>query len=419
MMAGLRFADIPAPVKWAAVAVAGGLLAWRIVILGMANQAAYKDNAPDAALDWYAHHPKAHLDVGQRIRESDPEMAVRHLRVAIDGNPADSRNYVALAPLLEKTGAGDGLARKAMEHAALLGPQRGDVQMDATAFWLRHGNFPRALHHWNTVLRHQPELRSRMFPYLLKGAEDPANQPSFEKLLKQPVPWWSDFFIHAAAHASQPGTARRLFALSRKGVNALPPEALGAYLARLQRDGAWTEAWFVWLNSLSKEGLARSGHVYNGSFETRPTNIGFDWIYRPSPAVMMDVTTTYGTTGERALNLVFRGLRIKFEHLHQYLLLPPGTYYLQGRARPDNLKAAQGMQWSLYCLGNKEALTVTDRFGGADQWTRFRSQFTVPADCPVQMLRLELAGRIALDYDVNGSIWFDDMAIEQARGLRE
>ena len=127
----------------------------------------------------------------------------------------------------------------------------------------------------------------------------------------------------------------------------------------------------------------------------------------------METTSTYGTTGERALHLVFRGLRIRFEHLHQYLLLPPGDYALQGRVRPENLKAGQGMQWALYCLGNKEPLTVTERFVGLGQWNRFRSQFSVPAGCPVQMLRLELAGRIALDYDVSGGIWFDDVAVEQ------
>jgi hypothetical protein len=404
--------SVPGPVKWGVMAIAGAWLAWRIVILGMANQAAYEDGAPDVALDWYAPHPRANLDSGLRELHDRPEDALRHLRAAVEGNPAESRNYAALGQLLEKAGASE-LAGKAMETATLMGPQRSDVQMDVTVYWMRQGDFPRALRHWNTVLRHQPELRLHLFPYLLNAAEDPASQPAFENLLKEPVPWWSGFFAHAASHATRPDTVRRLFTLSRKGVNAPPPEALRVYLERLQKDGDWTEAWFTWLGSLSKEELAQSGHVYNGSFEIRPSNIGFDWVYQQNPAVVMETATTYGTTGERALHLVFRGLRIKFEHLRQYLLLPPGTYRLQGRARPDNLKAGQGMQWSLYCLDKNEPLTVTERFSGIDQWTRFRTEFTVPAGCPVQMLRLELAGRIALDYDVSGGIWFDDLAIEQ------
>jgi hypothetical protein len=400
------------PVKWGIITTAGAWLVWRIVILGMANQYAFEEKDPESALGWYAHHPRANLDIGLRDLQTRPEAALTHLRATVDGNPAESRAYAGIGQLLDKAGAGE-LARKSMEIANLMGPQRSDVQMDVTVYWMRQGSFPRALLHWNTVLRHQPGLRSRLFPYLLKGAEDTGNQGAFEDLLKQPISWWSEFFIHSAAHATNPDTVRRLFSLTRKGPNTPLPEAMRAYLARLQKDGEWTEAWFAWLSSLTKDELAQSAYVYNGSFELRPTSIGFDWIYQPSPAVVMETATTYGTTGERALHLVFRGLRIRFEHLYQYLLLPPGRYFLQGRVRPDNLKAAQGMQWSLYCLGKNEPLTVTDRFSGIDQWTRFRSQFTVPAGCPVQMLKLELAGRIALDYDVSGSIWFDDLSVEQ------
>jgi tetratricopeptide (TPR) repeat protein len=413
MLNSQTFRNLPAAVRWGALAVAGAWLAWRIVILGMANQAVFEDEDPQAALAWYSKHPRAHLVVGVGELQKNPGDAASHLREAIEGNPAESRSYAALGQLLEKAGANEA-ARKAMDTASLMGPQRSDVQMDETLYWIRQGNFPRALEHWNVVLRHQPELRAQLFPYLLNGAEDPANQPAFEALLKQPVPWWSRFFIHAAGHAADVDTVRRLFNLSGKSANALPPEALAAYLTRLQKEGDWTEAWFTWLSGLSKEGLAQSGYVYNGSFELPPSNIGFDWIYLKNPASIMETATTYGATDERALHLVFRGLRVKFRHLYQYVMLPPGTYYLGGRVRPDNLKAGQGMQWALYCLGTNQPLMVTERFRGADQWTRFRSEFTVPAGCPVQMLRLELAGRIDLDYDVSGGIWFDDLAIERA-----
>ncbi len=403
---------MPASLKWAVVALAGVWLAWRIVALNLANLALVEGGNPEAALGFYGDHPRAHMEIGQRELDTRPQDAMAHLRAAVGGNPTEARNFAALGQLLDRGGADD-LARKAMETADRMAPQRSDVQMAVTAYWMAKGDFPRGLRHWDTVLRHQPDLRTRLFPYLLKVAEDSANQPAFEALLAQPVPWWTAFFNYAAVHSPDPNTVRRLFSLSRRGANPLPRESVGAYISRLQKEGEWTEAWFAWLSSLSKEQLAQTGYVYNGSFELRPTDIGFDWLFQKTPAVAMDVAATYGTTGERALNLVFKGLRIRFEHLSQYLMLPKGAYYLQGRARPDNLKAAQGMQWALYCLGSREPLTVSERFTGADNWTRFRSQFTVPAGCPVQLLRLELAGRIDLDFDVSGSIWFDDLAIER------
>ena len=399
--------------KWGLFVLVGAWLAWRIVILGMANQYAQELNDPEGALAWYAHHPDAHLERG--LREKNADAAIDDLRAAIDGNPAEGRAYAALGRLLESRGEA-GRARQAMETAARLAPQRSDVQMEVAAYWMRQGQLDRALAHWNTVLRHRHDLHTRVFPELLRLAGDPARQAAFVPLLKQPVPWWPAFFIHAAANAPDVNTVRVLFSLQHDGPNPATPDMLRAYLARLQKEGQWMEAWFAWLNSLTKEQVGKVGYLYNGSFEAPISNLGFDWIVQPNPAVSLDTAATYETSGERALRVRFRGLRVKFQHLHQYLMLPPGKYYLQGRVRPDNLQAEQGMQWALYCVGNDAPVAVTDRFRGSDQWTRFRTELEIPpSGCPVQMLRLELAGVIRLDFDASGTIWFDNLGIERVR----
>jgi tetratricopeptide (TPR) repeat protein len=399
--------------RWVLFTLAGSWLAWRIVILGMANQYAQELNDPAAALGWYAGHPDANLELG--LREKMPDAAIAHLRKAIDANPAEGRAYAALGRLLETRGEAD-QARQAMETAARLSPQRSDVQMDVAAYWMRQGDLDRALAHWNTVLRHRGDIHARIFPALLQLASDPAHQAAFLPLLQQPVPWWPAFFIHAAANAPDVNTVRVLFSLQHGGPNAPTPDMLRAYLARLQKEGAWMEAWFAWLNSLTKDQIGKLGYLYNGSFEAPISNLGFDWIVQRDSAVSLDTAATYETSGERALRVSFRGLRVKFQHLYQYLMLPPGKFYLQGRVRPDNLQAEQGMQWALYCLGNNEPIAVTDRFRGSEQWTRFRTEFSIPpSGCAVQMLRLELAGTIRLDFDASGTIWFDNLSIEQVR----
>lgn len=385
-------------------------LVWQIVVYGMANHATQEQQIPEEAVGWLDSHARANLELGLRDYQRNPEAAMLRLQAAIAANPADGRGYAALAVIHESRGARE-KADQLMETAAKTSPQRSDVQLQAGAYWTRRGDYVRALDHLDTVLRHRPELYASLFPELLKIVENPANQPALLALLKQPVPWWSAFFIHASRMADTAETAGRLYSL--RGRNPLPVEAVRAYLERLQKDGRWTDAWFVWINSLSREEVAQSGHVYNGSFERPFTNLGFDWVSQPDAAVIMENAATYGTTGERALHLLFRGLRSHFRHLHQYLLLPPGKYYLQGRVRPERLEAAQGMQWVLYCEGKNEPLVTTDKFRGSDQWTRFRSEFTVGNDCTVQKLQLELAGKIQLDFDVAGGIWFDDLAIEQ------
>jgi hypothetical protein len=281
---------------------------------------------------------------------------------------------------------------------------------------MRKGNIERALEHWNTVLRHRPDLHAQVFPELLQLAADPVHRAAFLPLLKQPMPWWPAFFMLATRQAPEVNTVRVLFNLQQGGPNAATPDMLRAYLDRLQSEDEWLEAWFIWLNSLSKKQIDKMAYVYNGSFEMPLSNLGFDWIVQKHPAVSLDTASTYDTSGERALRVSFRGLRVKFQHLHQYLILPPGDYALQGRVRPDKLQAEQGMQWALYCLGQDEPLAVSDRFRGSEPWTRFRTDFSIPsAGCPVQMLRLELAGVIQLDFDAIGTIWYDNLVIKQER----
>jgi len=413
--AGRLGARWPAPLKWVLFAAAGSWLAWRIVVMGMADQYAQELNDPAAALAWDPGQPDAQLELGLREHARDPSAALAHLRAAIAANPTDGRAYAALGRLLEIRGE-TGPAREAMAAAARVSPQRSDVQREVAAYWMRQGNLGRALGHWNTVLAHRPDLYAQAFPELLRLAGDPAHHAAFLSLLKQPVPWWPAFFSYAAAKAPSLDTVRVLFNLQQGGPNTSTPDMLRAYLGRLQKDGAWMEAWFVWLDSLPKEQIGKLGYLYNGSFELPISNLGFDWIVRNDPAVSLDTAATYDSSGAHALRVSFRGLRTRFQNLYQYLMLPPGKYTLHGRVRPDSLQAEQGMQWALYCLGTKQPVAVSDRFRGSDQWTRFRTGFDIPpAGCPVQMLRLELAGVIGLDFDATGTIWFDDLGIEQVR----
>jgi hypothetical protein len=69
----------------------------------------------------------------------------------------------------------------------------------------------------------------------------------------------------------------------------------------------------------------------------------------------------------------------------------------------------------VYCIAPEwQPLGHSETFTGTDQWQRFSFQFTIPdTDCPVQVARLELAGRVPLDFEVKGGIWFDDLAIDR------
>jgi uncharacterized protein YaiE (UPF0345 family) len=196
------------------------------------------------------------------------------------------------------------------------------------------------------------------------------------------------------------------------GPNRVEEAQLRSYLSRLQRDGHWLDAYLIWLDSLPSEVLAFDSELYDGGFEEPSRNLGFEWLDQPVTGVLVGFDPTYGTSGARALHVVFQGLQVRWRHFNQYLMLVPGEYSLRGRSRIDSLQAERGVQWSIACLGQAEPLATTERFKGSDEWRHFVTGFTVPeAGCPVQDLRLELVGKASLDFVANGQIWFDDLAI--------
>jgi hypothetical protein len=408
----------PQVARLAIVAVVGAFLAWRIVVVNMSDQFAQSQDPDDAAaaLKWDATASDSLYIHANSILEKDPAQAKEELQASIRANPANAPAYVALATLYEKQGDLEA-AKRAITTAEQMAPQRPDVRSDTAVFWLRHNDIARAIDDWNVVLTFVPEAREKLFPPLALAAEDPAAQKAFATLLKQPVAWWPDFFAHVAANAPRLDTVRALYNLQAKTPNDATQDALRAYLDRLQHDGYWTEAYFVWLNNLDDVQIKNVGNLFNGGFEAPISNLGFDWITRPAGYVLVETVPTYGASGTKALHVLFRGPRVAFKHLGQYLMLSPGAYTLYGRARTDDLEVTGsegGAHWVMYCLGTEDPVASTDRFAGTDQWRRFSVQFTVPpTDCPVQMLRLELAGRVALDFQVKGSVWFDDMGVDR------
>ena len=412
-----RFTHLPGLLL---LGLAAAFLAWRIVVTNMADWF-LQDEGPDAAaraLRWNAGNAQARYLEGLGQTRTDPERAMADLSSAIRNNPTDGPAYAVLARLKEESGKLDE-AGQAMQAAAQMAPRRVDVQLEVARFWFRRGDITRAMQHLDVALTFGGSLSNDLFPELLKLAEDPATrEAAFAQLLKQPVPWFPQFFSFATVNAASVDTLRALIQLHASGPNVATTNGLRTYLQRLQRDGLWVESYLVWLNQLRKEQLNAVGNLFNGGFEEGISNLGFDWIVTPASQVVVDTATTYGATGQKALRVVFRGPRIQFQHVHQYLMLDPGNYSLRGRVRPDNLESTEGVHWSIYCVGTTTALAHSERFNGTDHWQHFASQFQIPPrDCAVQMLRLELAGRSALDYEAKGAIWFDDLSI--ARQKRE
>jgi hypothetical protein len=234
--------------------------------------------------------------------------------------------------------------------------------------------------------------------------------------------WWPAFFAQACRDATELSAVERVFAVRASTGNVTAPERT-CVIERLERVGRWGSAYQTWINSLPREQQRRIGFVFNGDFEYPISNVGFDWIIAQQDGINVEAQSIQGARGKRALRIEFVRKRWSRAPIQQYLMLAPNTKYrFQGRGRADGLDTWIGVQWSLYCVqpdGNTgHHLASSDHFRGTSEWVEFRDDFTVPKDCPVQLLRFELANPkqdVSPPENVvtrlNGNVWFDDFSV--------
>lgn len=400
-------------IKGAGLLLVAGILAWRALVTNLADYYA-SQGTPEAAvgaLRWRGDQPAALYQRGVALAASEPVEAGRLLRAAAWADPTDALVYLTLAELWTRFGrraAAVGL----VEIADALGPLRGSALIRSADFWLGQERLDRALARWRMLLRTRPGTAAQLFPLLLRLAENPATQPLLQPLLADPPEWWDSFFAHAAAKATQPETVVFLYQ-NRNRRGALPAvDEQRAYLDRLWRENRWLDAYLAWLNGLDERQTRALGQVYNGGFEAPITHLGFDWRMSAIRGATVEAIETYGARGEKALHVRFDGERVRFQHVAQYLFLDTGRYRLQGRGRPDGLKAERGLRWRVYCVGARALLAESEPFVGSDEWRSFAVDFAIPEQgCPAQLLRLELEGRVELDFEAQGGVWFDDLVI--------
>ena len=390
-----------------------GLLSWRIVVSGIAEYYSQQDDRTEVveALLWQPLQPQGLYQQALTQLESAPPAAERLLQAAAWADPSDALVYLALADLWVKAGRVP-VAQGLVAVADALGPMRPPVLSRSADFWLRQGQWDRVLARWSNLLLNRPENAKQLFPVLLRVAENPASRPLLQPFLEQPPAWWLQFFSYTAQKAQSSETVLALYQARRRRGDPLDKVEQQAYLDRLLRDKRWLDAYLAWLNGLDDRQLTVLGNIYNGSFELPLTSVGFDWRVFPLRGVVVETAQTYGTRGDKALHINFNGQRAQFRHVLQYLFLEPGQYRLRGWVRVDQLRTERGLRWTMRCAPDQPVLVASELFLGSDDWRLFGVEFTVPeSDCMAQMLRLELEGRAALDFEVEGDIWFDDLSI--------
>jgi hypothetical protein len=338
-------------------------------------------------------------------------------REQIARNPTQVRPYRKLALVLERQGKQEEAAA-AIEQALWLDPTHPGALSDAADFYLRNGRAQQALPIFRRAVELYPSLGDEVWPVFAAEFESGRGRDFILRAATENPAWWSAFFRHVCEAGKNIDDLAKVLVV-RADAGVLTNAERACLIDRIQRDGRWADARRLWLDTLPAEQRGRASNLFNGNFEWPLSNVGFDWIVQRQDSAIAQIDTA---RGKRALHVTFANTRYAGAPLHQYLLLDRGRYRLEGSQRADGLDSWLGLQWGLYCRQEGSAaerqLAKTEPLAGSRAWMDFAREFTVPANCTVQVLRLELAnprrdaetpGNVVAR--LHGSLWYQDLKI--------
>jgi len=97
-----------------------------------------------------------HLNLGQALRETNPDLAIRHFQKAIEADPTYAKAYNNLGAMLTKTRPRQ--AQAYFQQALKLNPNHADAHNNLANLLARHGELDRALVHYNRALEIRPDF---------------------------------------------------------------------------------------------------------------------------------------------------------------------------------------------------------------------------------------------------------------------
>jgi hypothetical protein len=344
-------------------------------------------------------------DADYRQIDAWAKQALRH-------DPLNARALRILAQLAEH--AADDNRTEALMRAAA----DRSSQESLAFYWMmrqsyRHQDYAEAIRYADMLLRTRPRLSKHVFPMLGRMAEKAGANVELTRVLATDPPWRLQFFGELPNNVTDARTPLELL-LSLHNTPSPPTDAeTKSYLQALVKHGLYELAYYSWLQFLSPEQLTKTGRLFNGGFELTPSGLPFDWVFENGSGVNIKFPERPDTKSGRALLIEFGPGRVNFARgISELVLLPPGTYRLQGEYKAD-LTSERGLQWSVICAGATNPVGVGPTMNGSDpSWRSIDFSFTIPAaECPAQYITLALDARSTSEQFVSGAVWYDDLSL--------
>lgn len=340
----------------------------------------------------------------------DPSVRIQNLEKRIKRNPGDTEAWIALA--LE-WGALDSSAsresRVVLDSALKLAPNDHRLKRLQARRALLDGDFNLAVGNLVGLVRNLKDAQSSQ---ALAGLMQ--YQPAVDAMAQhlQGDAEWLIPVLQAGAKNKIPVDLALPLVARAIELKVYTPQIAQAMIGPLKERGLWHEAYALWLAWQNKT-LALP---FNGSFDNGFTPNGFDWELGALPSTRIGIRVGQPEVEDhgRVLEVDFVGRNIPPVVVRQPMLLTQSRYTLTGEYRTKDLKAREGMGWSIVCGADATEVAATAGLKETDQaWRSFRLDFELPARCKMLAI-LQLQPRSEFDAvaGMRGQMQFDNLRME-------
>jgi len=272
----------------------------------------------------------------------------------------------------------------------------------AAQLWLiedavERNDITRALQHYDTALRIEESTRAVLYPALTDAMESDVIRRRFLPYMESRPPWLESFLRFAVSRTKDPVAIAELAKLSKgfpKGsaYSSLDRELLTQLVA--SEDFAEAIAHFRRIDAVEKNvasGLELTTASTSETFRPitwQPFSInGIEPFVLAAPAgggkVEIEAEMEAGYTGPVARKVI---------------ALKPGRYAMSAKFRSEDFGTQDQANWRTFCAGSRGADPLVNEVFDLAEEMAINTSFTVPADCPVQLVLVSVDTTIRTGY---------------------
>lgn len=344
-------------------------------------------------------------------KDEDVQQAITLFRKVLERDPQDPYRWLDLGDAFLEDGRKED-ARYCFGQVLVLAPHSASLLLRVAELDFQIGENQEALPITARILALIPDYDSVVFSDYIRSVD------RTEDVLRFGLPEggraaksWLQFLIQAGRFDDAQRTWDWVVA------HGYADDALaGEYVEFLIRRGHPDAAASVWAQYMGAraDDYDKSTYVFNGDFESDPTQSPFDWNVARTEGVEVTRDCATADSGKCSLRISFAGTQnLDVTAASQLAFVRTGTYRFHALIRTEALTTDQGIRFRISDAEVPARLDeVFGQFTGSDPWSSVDHDLVVAPQ--TRLVRIEVIRQPSMKFDnkVDGTAWIDQLKLE-------